>query len=115
LPRINTELHGNKNKQKHSDGCTHPVGARSKGSNGGVVVGLPQRNSSILKQAHINEWKVKGKNKKKAWGEHQRIYIRRSIRKGGLGAVKKWWWIETRASEAKGPFPGGKRVGSWGK
>ena len=22
---------------------------------------------------------------------------------------------ETRASEAKGPFPGGKRVGSWGK
>ena len=23
--------------------------------------------------------------------------------------------IETRASEAKGPFPGGKRVGSWGK
>ena len=22
---------------------------------------------------------------------------------------------KTRASEAKGPFPGGKRVGSWGK
>ncbi len=22
---------------------------------------------------------------------------------------------ETQASEAKGPFPGGKRVGSWGK
>jgi hypothetical protein len=28
---------------------------------------------------------------------------------------KQWWRIETRASEAKGPFPGGKRVGSWGK
>ena len=28
---------------------------------------------------------------------------------------KKWRRIETRASEAKGPFPGGKRVGSWGK
>jgi hypothetical protein len=28
---------------------------------------------------------------------------------------KKWGRIETRASEAKGPFPGGKRVGSWGK
>jgi hypothetical protein len=28
---------------------------------------------------------------------------------------KKWWRVETRASEAKGPFPGGKRVGSWGK
>jgi len=23
--------------------------------------------------------------------------------------------VITRASEAKGPFPGGKRVGSWGK
>jgi len=28
---------------------------------------------------------------------------------------KKWWRVETRASEAKGPFPGGKRVGSRGK
>ena len=52
LPLINTELHGK--KQKHSDGCTHPVGARSKGSNGGVAVGLPHRNSSVFKQAHIN-------------------------------------------------------------
>ena len=33
----------------------------------------------------------------------------------GLKALKKWWKLETRASEAKGPFPGGKRVGSWGK
>jgi hypothetical protein len=32
-----------------------------------------------------------------------------------INEKKKWWWIETRASEAKGPFPGGKRVGSWGK
>ena len=32
-----------------------------------------------------------------------------------INGKKKWWWIETRASEAKGPFPGGKRVGSWGK
>jgi hypothetical protein len=23
--------------------------------------------------------------------------------------------VKRRASEAKGPFPGGKRVGSWGK
>ena len=58
----------------------------------------------------------KRKNKKKAQGQHQRIYIRRSIRKGGLeGSKQKWWRIETQASEAKGPFPGGKRVGSWGK
>ena len=53
---------------------------------------------------------------KKSQGQHQRIYIRRSIRKGGLeGSKQKWWRIETQASEAKGPFPGGKRVGSWGK
>jgi hypothetical protein len=60
------------------------AGARSKGSNGGVAVGLPHRNYFVLKQAHINEWKVKRKNKKKAWGEHQRIDIRRSMRNGGL-------------------------------
>jgi hypothetical protein len=35
------------------------AGARSKGSNGGVAVGLPHRNSSVFKQAHINQWKVK--------------------------------------------------------
>jgi len=28
---------------------------------------------------------------------------------------KKLEEVKTRASEAKGPFPGGKRVGSWGK
>jgi hypothetical protein len=50
--------------------------------------------------------------KQKAWGEYQRIYIRRSIRRK---LQKQWRRIETRASEAKGPFPGGKRVGSWGK
>ena len=59
--------------------------ARSKGSNGVVAVGLPHRNYSVFKQTLINEWKVK--------------------------VVE----VRTRASEAKGPFPGGKRVGSWGK
>ena len=54
----------------------------------------------------------KRKNKKKARGKHQRIYIRRSIRRK---LQKQWRKLETRASEAKGPFPGGKRVGSWGK
>ena len=38
----------------------------------------------------------KRKNKKKERGEHQRIYIRRSIKKGGLKGIDK-------------------RVGSWGK
>jgi hypothetical protein len=52
------------------------------------------------------------KNKKKAKGQHQRIYIRRSIRRN---LQKQWWKLDTRASEAKGPFPGGKRVGSRGK
>ncbi len=35
------------------------AGAKSKGSNGGVAVGLPHRNYSVFKQAHINRWKVK--------------------------------------------------------
>ena len=61
------------------------AGASPKGSNGGVAVGLPHRNSSVFKQTHINQWEVK--------------------------VVE----VRTRASEAKGPFPGGKRVGSWGK
>ena len=52
------------------------------------------------------------KRKNKAQGQHQRIYIRRSIRRK---LQKQWWKLETQASEAKGPFPGGKRVGSWGK
>ena len=37
------------------------AGARSKGSNGGVAVGLPHRNSSVFKQTPINQWEVKGK------------------------------------------------------
>jgi hypothetical protein len=48
-----------------SDGCTHHVGARSKGSNGGVAVGLPHRNSSVFKQAHINQWEVKERIRKR--------------------------------------------------
>jgi len=66
-----------------SDGNIYTLGARSKGSNGGVAVGLPHRNSSVFKQAAPNKWEVK-ERKKKARGEHQRIYIRRSMRKGGL-------------------------------
>jgi len=34
---------------------------------------------------------------------------------GGLEGIKKVVEVISRASEAKGPFPGGKRVGSWGK
>ena len=75
-------------------------------------MGLPHRNSSVFKQTPYQSIESKRKNKKKAWGEHQRIYIRRSIRRK---LQKQWRRIETRASEAKGPFPGGKRVGSWGK
>ena len=74
---------------------------------------------------------LEGRKKKttKAQGQHQRIDIRRSIKKGGLEDSKNkngpplfsegdeggGGLTETRASEAKGPFPGGKRVGSWGK
>jgi hypothetical protein len=66
-------------------------------------VGLPQRNSSVLKQADLNKQKVKGsdppsavgglKGSKKekatmAQGKHQRINIRRSIKKGRLEGSK---------------------------
>ena len=42
-----------------SDGNTHSLGARLKGSNGVVAVGLPHRNYSVFKQTPINECKVK--------------------------------------------------------
>jgi hypothetical protein len=53
-------------------------------------------------------------------GSKEKIRMDPRIREGdesriGLKGSKKWWKLETRASEAKGPFPGGKRVGSWGK
>ena len=77
------------------------AGARLKGSNGVVAVGLPHRNYSVFKQTHINQWEVKGRI---------RMELRiREVDEGGGGLTG------TRASEAKGPFPGGKRVGSWGK
>jgi hypothetical protein len=59
-------------------GCNHPLGAKSKGSNGVVAVGLPHRNYSVLKQT---PYQLMESKKQKAWGEHQRIYIRRSIRR----------------------------------
>ena len=76
------------------------AGARSKGSNGVVAVGLPHRNSSVFKQAHINQRKENGRIR-------MELRIREVDGGGGLTG--------TRASEAKDPFPGGKRVGSWGK
>jgi len=51
-------------------------------------VGLPHRNYSVFKQADPNKRQVKRKNKKKEQGEHQRIYIRRSIKNGGLKGIK---------------------------
>ena len=41
------------------------AGAKSKGSNGVVAVGLPHRNYSVFKQAHINQWEVKGRISKR--------------------------------------------------
>ena len=60
------------------------AGARLKGSNGVVAVGLPHRNYSVFKQTHINQREVKGRIRKRPGAQHQRIDIRRSIRKGGL-------------------------------
>jgi len=52
------------------------AGAKSKGSNGGVAVGLPHRNYSVFKQTHINEWKVKGRDPPSAVGGLRGIYKR---------------------------------------
>ena len=71
-----------------------------KGSNGGVAVGLPHRNYSVLNQTQINQRIVKG-----------RIRMELRIREVDEGGCL----TGTRASEAKGHFPGVKRVGSWGK
>ena len=65
------------------------VGARSKGSNGVVAVGLPHRNYSVFKQTPFQLRRSKRKNKKKEQGQHQRIDIRRSIKKVGLRALNK--------------------------
>ena len=61
---------------------------------------LPHRNYSVFKQTQTNQRKVKGKI---------RMELRiREVDEGGGGLTG------SRASEAKDPFPGGKRVGSWG-
>jgi hypothetical protein len=63
--------------------------------------GFPIATPLSLNKPHINEWKVK-----------RRIRMDPRIREGDEGGELI---TGTRASEAKGPFPGGKRVGSWGK
>ena len=73
--------------------------AKSKVANGVVAVGFPHRNYSVFNQTQINQRKVKGRI---------RIGPRFSAR------VTKGGESRTRACEAKGPFPGGKRVGSRG-
>ncbi len=51
LTRKNTE---GKHTSFRAGSSIHPLGARPKGSNGVVAVGLPHRNYSVFKQAHIN-------------------------------------------------------------
>ena len=65
----------------------HPLGARSKGSNGGVAVGLPHRNSSVFNQTPINQCEVKV------------VVVRKADPPSAVGGLTV---ID-------------KRVGSWGK
>jgi len=58
--------------------------------------------------------RVKGRIKK-ARGEHQRIYIRRSIRKGGLEGIDKSVGSWGKKKEKCWCKSKKKRVGSWGK
>jgi|LakMenE18May11ns_1017448.scaffolds.fasta_scaffold9017674_1 hypothetical protein len=88
------------------------AGAKPKGSNGVVAVGLPHRNYSVFKQTHYQLKGSKRKNKKKARGEHQRIDIRRSIRRK---LQKQWWKIEGGLAKRRALFPEGRGLGVGGR
>ena len=45
--------------RNHCPSFSAKAGAKSKDANGVVAVGLPHRNSSVFKQADINQWEVK--------------------------------------------------------
>ena len=91
------------------------AGAKSKGSNGVVAVGLPHRNYSVFKQTPFQLRRSKRKNKKKEQGQHQRIDIRRSIKKVGLRALKKWWKLEAGLAKRRALFPEGRGLGVGGR
>jgi len=52
---------------------------------------------------------------KKSQGQHQRIYIRRSIRKGGLEGNKKWWRLKPGLAKRRALFPEGRGLGVGGR
>jgi hypothetical protein len=54
----------------------------------------------------------KRKNTKKVWGEHQRIYIRRSIRRK---LQKQWLRLEGGLAKRRALFPEGRGLGVGGK
>ena len=60
LPRKDTEFHGRKNKHRVPREIDESMVAKPKSANGAVAVGLPHRNRSVFKQAHINKRQVKG-------------------------------------------------------
>jgi len=55
--------------------------------------------------------KVK-KKKQKAWGKHQRIYIRRSIRRK---LQKQWLRLEGGLAKRRALFPEGRGLGVGGR
>ena len=97
---IATDEHGktrNQNTQFRAESNTHPLGARLK-----VAVEFPYRNYSVFKTNPNQLMESKRKNKKKAQGEHQRIYIRRSIKKGGLRAFCLWAVLKAHGLRSMG-------------
>ena len=65
------------------------VGAKPKGSNGVVAVGLPHRNYSVFKQTHINQWEVKVVKVRRRTHPAQWVGLRALIRGLGVGGRKK--------------------------
>ena len=78
-------------------------------------MGLPHRNYSVFKQTPFQLRRSKRKNKKKEQGQHQRIDIRRSIKKVGLRALKKWWKLEAGLAKRRALFPEGRGLGVGGR
>ena len=74
------------------------AGERSKGSNGGVAVGLPHRSSPVFKQTHINQEQVK----------MVEVRIQASEAKGPFSRREEGWELgEERISKRRGASTSG--------
>ena len=65
-------------------------------------MGLPHRNYSVFKQAHINQWEIKERDPPSAVG-------------GLKGIEYKWWRLEPWLAKRRALFPEGRGLGVGGR